>query len=429
MPPKSLIFCADSAALRVLEQVFVDMDLQPEVCSDIFSALEALTARDFEVVAVDWTENSEAAFLLKTAAELKTRLPFALAVTNDGNAQAACSAGAHVILTKPLNIEISKRALLNSDEFLGRMRSWLPLPEQATFTGLPKLSALNVNKGANPLAVTDSPPLDLYALQLSAGETSEESAHAYAQSSRVPPLDWWILGAIATAALAFGGFELRLPQARQDLLAALHSRAAVNQAYEQAVEDDTQYLSDDSELLPAAHPRHWAPKATRNIQQPSDRISSPEIPSSALPESSPLVDGLVANAYVPDSLNRPVPLRPISRVVLEGGSPSVYGTLQPVNLPEDFAEKLLVKRVQPSYSAQELSLGLEGPVVFEASIARDGSVQDLKLVRGPIGLVKDAYKAAKQWRFRPYTPNGEATEARTLVTIEFQSAQLASFQP
>ncbi len=186
MPPKSLIFCADSAALRVLEQVFVDMDLQPEVCSDIFSALEALTARDFEVVAVDWTENAEAAFLLKTAAELKTRLPFALAVTNDGNAQAACSAGAHVILTKPLNIEITKRALLNSDEFLGRMRSWLPIPEQATFTGLPKLSTLNVNKSVARLAVTDLPPLDLYEVQVSAGETSEESAQVYARSSRVP---------------------------------------------------------------------------------------------------------------------------------------------------------------------------------------------------------------------------------------------------
>jgi Gram-negative bacterial TonB protein C-terminal len=429
MPPKSLIFCADSAALRVLEQVFVDMDLQPEVCSDIFSALEALTSRDFEVVAVDWTENAEAAFLLKTAAELKTRLPFALAVTNDGNAQAACSAGAHVIVTKPLNIEITKRALLNSDEFLGRMRNWLPLPEQATFTGLPKLSALNVNKAANPLTVTDLPPLDVYAAQVSAAEASEQSVQVYARSSRVPPLDWWILGAIATAALAFGAFELRLPQARQDLLAALHSRAAVNQAYEQAVEDDTHYLSDDSELLPAAHPRHWAPKATRVIQQPSDRISSPEIPSSALPQSAPAVGDAVASGLVPESLNRPVPQPPISRVVLEGGSPAAYGTLQPVNLPEDSAEKLLVKRVQPSYSAQELSLGLEGPVVFEASIARDGSVQELKLVRGPIGLVQDAYKAAKQWRFRPYTPNGEATEARTFVTIDFQRTQLASFKP
>jgi protein TonB len=64
-------------------------------------------------------------------------------------------------------------------------------------------------------------------------------------------------------------------------------------------------------------------------------------------------------------------------------------------------------------------------VIFQASIARDGTVQELKLIRGPLLLVEAAYNAAKQWRFKPYTPNGVATEARITMTVDFQRTQLA----
>jgi TonB family protein len=86
---------------------------------------------------------------------------------------------------------------------------------------------------------------------------------------------------------------------------------------------------------------------------------------------------------------------------------------------------LLVKKVSPRYPDQALKLGVQGPVIFQASIAPDGSVQELKLIRGPIALVQAAYAAAKQWRYKPYSPNGEATEARTVLTVEFQRTQLA----
>jgi periplasmic protein TonB len=52
-------------------------------------------------------------------------------------------------------------------------------------------------------------------------------------------------------------------------------------------------------------------------------------------------------------------------------------------------------------------------------IGRDGSVQDLKLVRGYFVLGRAAIAAVKQWRFRPYTLNGRPVQAQTVITFNF----------
>jgi protein TonB len=62
---------------------------------------------------------------------------------------------------------------------------------------------------------------------------------------------------------------------------------------------------------------------------------------------------------------------------------------------------------------------LQGPVVLQVAIGRDGSVQDLKLVRGYFVLGRAAIAAVKQWRFKPYNINGRNLETQTLITINF----------
>ena len=56
----------------------------------------------------------------------------------------------------------------------------------------------------------------------------------------------------------------------------------------------------------------------------------------------------------------------------------------------------------------------------QAWIGRDGSIQDLKLVRGSLLLGQAAYRAVKQWRYQPYVVNGRAVEAETFVTVDFR---------
>jgi len=60
-------------------------------------------------------------------------------------------------------------------------------------------------------------------------------------------------------------------------------------------------------------------------------------------------------------------------------------------------------------------------VVLQAIISRDGSIEDLKLVRGAFVLSKAAIAAVKQWRFQPYTLNGHAAQTQTTITINFSA--------
>jgi protein TonB len=94
--------------------------------------------------------------------------------------------------------------------------------------------------------------------------------------------------------------------------------------------------------------------------------------------------------------------------------------VQPINLPEDLSQALLLQKVTPSYPEQALKAGLQGAVVLQAWIGADGSIRDLKLMDGSLLLGQAAVKAVRQWRYRPYLRNGVAVEAQTYVTVNFR---------
>jgi len=115
---------------------------------------------------------------------------------------------------------------------------------------------------------------------------------------------------------------------------------------------------------------------------------------------------------------------PISGVTIRSVAakltPSLLAAIEPVDLPEELSQKLLLQKVQPSYPEQALRVGLQGPVVLQAWIGRDGTIRDLKLIRGSLLLGQAAYKAVRQWRYQPYVLNGRAIEAQTYVTVDFR---------
>ena len=89
-------------------------------------------------------------------------------------------------------------------------------------------------------------------------------------------------------------------------------------------------------------------------------------------------------------------------------------------VPEESSRALIVHRVEPEYPAQALQQRLEGAVVLQVWVAKDGTIRDLKLLKGYFALGRVAFDAVKQWRFKPYTINGKATEFQTTVTLDFK---------
>jgi TonB family protein len=126
-----------------------------------------------------------------------------------------------------------------------------------------------------------------------------------------------------------------------------------------------------------------------------------------------------SRVQIPESLKLPQP-EISARTTTVKHFPSLLAQLEPVSLPEDLSRELLLQRVQPSYPEQALKAGLQGAVVLQAWIDRDGSIRDLKLVGGSLLLGQAAVKAVKQWRYKPYLRNGVAVEAETYVTVNFK---------
>jgi TonB family protein len=83
------------------------------------------------------------------------------------------------------------------------------------------------------------------------------------------------------------------------------------------------------------------------------------------------------------------------------------------------AQGSLIRQVNPRYPQQAVQARVEGTVVLQAVIGKDGSVQDLRALSGSPLLVQPAMDAVRQWRYKPYQLNGKPVEAQTQINVKF----------
>ena len=92
----------------------------------------------------------------------------------------------------------------------------------------------------------------------------------------------------------------------------------------------------------------------------------------------------------------------------------------PVRVPSNIQEGLLIHKVIPTYPPIALAAGIKGVVVLQATISRTGTIENLRVISGPIMLQQSALNAVRDWRYRPYLLNGEPVEVETTVNVIFQ---------
>jgi protein TonB len=92
---------------------------------------------------------------------------------------------------------------------------------------------------------------------------------------------------------------------------------------------------------------------------------------------------------------------------------------RPVVLSSGVTEGLLINRITPTYPKIAVIGRIQGQVRMQATIGRDGNIQNLQVISGPPLLVKSAIDAVKQWRYRPYLLNNEPVEVETQITVNF----------
>ena len=80
---------------------------------------------------------------------------------------------------------------------------------------------------------------------------------------------------------------------------------------------------------------------------------------------------------------------------------------------------LLIREIQPDYPPLARQARIQGSVLLQAKISKDGSIQNLRLISGHPMLAPAAIEAVKQWRYKPYILNGEPVEVETQITVNF----------
>jgi protein TonB len=116
-----------------------------------------------------------------------------------------------------------------------------------------------------------------------------------------------------------------------------------------------------------------------------------------------LLGGLPAAAPPPKPAAPPPPPKPV-------GPQRIGGNVQAANL---------INAVKPVYPPLAKMARQQGTVKFEATISKDGTIEDLKVVSGPPLLIPAAMEAVKQWKYKPTLLNGDPVEVLTTIDVNF----------
>jgi periplasmic protein TonB len=99
-------------------------------------------------------------------------------------------------------------------------------------------------------------------------------------------------------------------------------------------------------------------------------------------------------------------------------APAPPATVRPIRLSH-MSEGNLIHKVQPAYPALARAARIQGAVVLQAVISKQGTIENLVVLSGHPMLAPAALDAVRQWRYRPYILNAEPVEVETQITVNF----------
>lgn len=95
----------------------------------------------------------------------------------------------------------------------------------------------------------------------------------------------------------------------------------------------------------------------------------------------------------------------------------------PVRVGGDVIAAKLVYHPDPEFPALAKAARIQGTVVLEAIIGKDGTIQELKVLSGPAMLVRAAVDAVQRWRYQPTLLNRVPVEVLTEISVRFTLAE------
>jgi len=95
----------------------------------------------------------------------------------------------------------------------------------------------------------------------------------------------------------------------------------------------------------------------------------------------------------------------------------------PIRVGGNVQQANLIKQPKPVYPPLAKAARVQGTVKFQATISKDGTIQNLQLLSGPPLLVQAAMQAVQQWQYKPTLLNGDPVEVITTIDVNFTLSQ------
>ena len=172
---------------------------------------------------------------------------------------------------------------------------------------------------------------------------------------------------------------------------------------------------------PPPPPKAAAPKAQPKVEQPpSNQMVAPVVIPDALPKPSADTGG---GEGVEGGVEGGVPGGVMGGVL--GGVPGgvlggIPGAEEPMRVGGEVKEPIEISRVRPQYPEAARKARMQGVVILEAIITKEGSVADVRVLRGINPLLDNAaMRAVQQWKYKPATFNGRPVPVYLTVTVTF----------
>jgi protein TonB len=446
---RALLFSKSSETNAAMAAACKSAGIRAEVCSDIFTAIDKGKKQAFSCVIADWADQPEASFLLKRAREsAPNRDTLAIAIVDHEPTPAEMrdnrlgfliyrpifAEEADTVLAKaceqmqPSSAEDAAESSVGDDDASSEGPSAVSVgvehSQQDQQAGSPEANAAE-GSGDGEIATDE--------------DNEEPRGHRHAIGCREVCAAVLVLTAVFCLWRSREALEYlsRTPEGRfhvlRESVAALFymnktEALPVGSAGNDAQQDA--YFSRD--------PSSNAPTPTLGVVATAStlteaRMPLPKSPDFPLPvpvfEHQDAAPIRMQRAAIPESMRSSPPIAPPVVVTVNPAQmmpvsapqpqPAVQQFSEPVVVSEEAARARLVHTVNPVYPPEALAQKLHGAVVLQALVGRDGSVEDLKIVRGYFILGRAAIAAVKQWRFQPYSLNGHAAATQTVITINF----------